>query len=132
MLLRSFLLQRPAGNVAVYNSPGLTSAADAIAELGGAARLLVNHWHEGMYGNPGLDLPVSVHDRDRAQLAASMTVTDTFSRGQTLDDDLQVIPTPGHTAGTTSFLWDNGVHRFLFTGDFLWIENGEWKAVVLV
>jgi glyoxylase-like metal-dependent hydrolase (beta-lactamase superfamily II) len=48
-----------------------------------------------------------------------------------IDDDLEVIPTPGHTAGTTSYLWDSGRHRFLFTGDFIWIEDGEWKAVVL-
>ena len=48
-----------------------------------------------------------------------------------LDDDLEVIPTPGRTAGTTSCLWDDGTHLFLFTGDVIWLEHGEWGAVAL-
>jgi hypothetical protein len=131
ILLRSYVLERPAGNVLVYNSPGLTAAASAIRDLGPANRLLINHEHEAMYGMPELDVPVFVHRRDRAATARSMPVSGVFDRRQMIDDDLEVIPTPGHTAGTTSFLWDNGRHRFLFTGDFIWIDSGEWKAVVL-
>lgn len=131
VLVRSFLLERPAGNVVVYNSPGLTQAAAQIRDLGGATRLLVNHGHEAMYSEPDLDVPVFVHERDRAETARSLRVAGVFTQRQMIDDDLEVIPTPGHTAGTTSYLWDSGTHRFLFTGDFLWIEEGEWKAVVL-
>ncbi len=131
VLVRSFLLERPTGNVIVYNSPGLTSAATHIRDAGGAARLLVNHAHEAMYGDPDLDAPVFVHERDRSETARSMLVAGVFTGRQLIDDDLEVIPTPGHTPGTTSYLWDSGSHRFLFTGDFIWIENGEWKAVVL-
>jgi len=131
VLVRSFLLERPAGNVIVYNSPGLTSAATRIRDLGGATRLLINHGHEAMYGEPDLDVPVFGHERDRGEIARSMRVAGVFTSRQMIDDDLEVIPIPGHTPGTTSYLWDNGSHRFLFTGDFIWIENGEWKAVVL-
>lgn len=84
-----------------------------------------------MYGEPDLDVPVFVHERDRAETARSMHVTGVFTGRQMIDDDLEVIPTPGHTPGTTSYLWDNGSHRFLFTGDFIWLDHGEWKAVVL-
>lgn len=129
--VRSFLLERANGNIIVYNSPGVSSAASEIRDLGGAARLLVNHGHEAMYGAPDLDVPVFVHERDRAETARSMKIAGLFKSRQMIDDDLEVIPTPGHTPGTTSYLWDNGSHRFLFTGDFIWIENGEWKAVVL-
>lgn len=131
VLVRSFLLARPAGNVIVYNSPGLTSAAPYIRDLGGATRLLINHGHEAMYGGPDLDAPAFVHERDRGETERSMRVAGIFTDRRMIDDDLEVIPTPGHTAGTTSYLWDNGDHRFLFTGDFLWIDNGAWKAVVL-
>ena len=131
VLLRSFVLERPAGAVVVYNSPGIAEAGAAIVELGGATRLLVNHAHEGMFGDPGIDAAVYVHERDRAETARSMHVDGSFRERHLIDDDLEVIPTPGHTAGTTSFLWDSGVHRFLFTGDFIWLEHGEWKAVVL-
>lgn len=131
VLVRSFFLERPAGNVVVYNAPGLSAAAAHILELGGATRLLLNHGHEAMYGPPELEVPVFVHERDRRETARSMRVAGTFTDRQMLGDDLEVIPTPGHTPGTTSYLWDNGSHRFLFTGDFLWLEHGEWKAVVL-
>lgn len=131
VLVRSFVLERPAGNVIVYNSPGLTSAATHIRDLGGATRLLINHSHEAMYGEPDLNAPAYVHQLDRKETARSMRVDGVFTSRQMIDGDLEVIPTPGHTPGTTSYLWDSGGHRFLFTGDFIWIEDGEWKAVVL-
>ncbi|WP_205710952.1 MBL fold metallo-hydrolase [Isoptericola sp. BMS4] len=131
VLLRSFILERPTGNVVVYNSPGVTESADSIRALGGASRLLVNHAHEAMYGAPELDVPVYVHERDHAEVSRSLPVAGTFAERHMIGDDLQVIPTPGHTPGTTSYLWNNGDRRFLFTGDFIWIEHGEWKAVVL-
>ena len=113
VLVRSFVLERAAGTVVVYNSPGVSDA------------------HEAMYGPPALDVPVFVHERDRAETAGSLDVAGVFTERGTIDDDLEVIPTPGHTAGTTSYLWTADGHRFLFTGDFVWIERGEWKAVVL-
>jgi Metallo-beta-lactamase superfamily len=131
VLLRSYVLERPQGNLIVYNSPGVSESAAAIRALGAPARLLVNHGHESMYGQPDLDVPIWVHRKDRSEVAKSLDVAGTFDGRGMIDDDLEVIPTPGHTAGTTSYLWDNGTHRFLFTGDFIWIENGEWKAVVL-
>jgi len=131
VILRSFVLERAEGNVIVYNSPGISSSAEAIRDLGGATRLLLNHEHEAMYGMPELEVPVFVHERDSAAVAGSLPVTGVFDRRQMIDHDLEVIPTPGHTPGTASFLWDNGSRRFLFTGDFIWIEHGDWKAVVL-
>jgi len=117
--------------VVVYNSPGLTSTAMSIRGLGGPTRLLINHAHEAMYGDPDLDVPVFVGQDDRGDTARSMRVAGVFTHRQMIDDDLEVIPTPGHTPGTTSYLWDHDNHRFLFTGDFIWIEDGEWKAAVL-
>lgn len=131
VVVRSFVLDRADGPTIVYNSPGVSEAADDIRAVGTPTRLLVNHAHEAMYGAPGLDVPVWVHERDARETAGSLPVAGTFSGRTRIGDDLEAIPTPGHTAGTTSYLWDAGSHRFLFTGDFLWIEHGEWKAVVL-
>jgi len=58
-------------------------------------------------------------------------VAETFSERHHLDDDFEVIPTPGHTSGATAFLWDAGEHRCLFTADTIFIRDGEWTAVVL-
>jgi glyoxylase-like metal-dependent hydrolase (beta-lactamase superfamily II) len=129
--LRSYVLQRPEGNVVIYNSPGVSEAAPAIRRLGPPTRLLVTHAHEAMYGQPGLDVDVWMHRADRAEVGATLDVTGVFDRREQLGSDLEVIPTPGHTAGTCCYLWNDGTHRFLFTGDFIWIEEGEWKAVVL-
>jgi hypothetical protein len=131
VLLRSYVLQRTGGSVIVYNSPGVSEAASAIEQLGPPDRLLVNHAHEAMYGQPDLDIEVWIHRADRQEVGKTLQIAGTFDQRQRIGSDFEVIPTPGHTPGTCSFLWDTGEHRFLFTGDFIWVENGEWKAVVL-
>lgn len=54
-----------------------------------------------------------------------------FSKRHALDDDFEVIPTPGQTRGATAYLWDSGEHRSLFTGDSIYLADGEWVAAVL-
>ncbi|GGC97222.1 MBL fold hydrolase [Tersicoccus solisilvae] len=130
VVVRSFVLDRPHGTVIVYNSPGITAAATAIEALR-PTRLLINHAHEAMYGPPGLDVPVLVHERDRAETARALPVAQIVDGRQWIDDDLEAIPTPGHTAGTTCYRWTHDGRRVLFTGDAVWIEHGAWKAVVL-
>ncbi|OOY05538.1 MBL fold metallo-hydrolase [Thioclava sp. F28-4] len=129
VVVRAFVLERPQGNVILYNAPGISKAADEIREMGRPWRLLMNHHHEAMFGAPRLDVPVWINEADRSRV--DMPIAGTFSERQMIDDDLEIIPTPGHTAGTTMFLWDNGEHRLLFPGDSLWVEGGEWKAVLL-
>ena len=129
VVVRAFVLERPQGNLILYNAPGITEAAEEIRGMGVPERLLLNHHHEAMFGAPRLDVPVWVHAADRPSV--DMDVAGTFSERQMIDDDLEIIPTPGHTPGTTMFLWDNGEHRLLFPGDSLWVQGGEWKAVLL-
>ena len=129
VVVRSFVLEREQGNVIIYNSPGVTAAAREILKLGQPDRLLLTHWHEAMYGAPKLNVPIFVHENDRAQ--TRLPIGGVFSKREKIADDLEVIPTPGHTAGTTMFLWDNGEHRLLFPGDSIWVQGGEWKAVLL-
>lgn len=127
--VRSFVLERPQGNIIVYNSPGLSDAAQAVLGLGDPQRLLLNHHHEAMCGMPDLEVPVWVHERDRPKVG--MPISGTFRDRQMIDDDLEIIPIPGHTPGATAFLWDNGEHRVLFPGDSLWVKSGAWRAVPL-
>ena len=129
VVVRSFVLEREHGNVFIYNSPGITAAKRDILALGHPDRLLVNHWHEAMYDAPDLDVPIFVHEKDRGQ--TKLPIAGTFSKREKIGDDLEIIPTPGHTSGTTMFLWDNGEHRMLFPGDSIWVQGGEWKAVLL-
>jgi len=129
--VRAFLLARARGNLLVYNVPGLESDAAAIEQLGGISRQYLNHWHEAMVASPSPEAPLFVHERDRAPLEQHAHVRATFSRRHLLDDDFEVIPTPGHTPGATAFLWDTGRRRLLFTGDTISLDEGRWTAAVL-
>ncbi len=126
MHVRAFLLERERDNILIY-----TNGAVAQGEHGGAARQYLNHWHEAMFAPDRVVAPVFIHEDDRAEAAERLPVRATFSKRHRLDDDFEVIPIPGHTAGATAYLWDNGEHRFLFTGDSVYLTDGEWMAAVL-
>jgi glyoxylase-like metal-dependent hydrolase (beta-lactamase superfamily II) len=129
--IRAFLLRRKQGNLLVYSVSALESDAAAIEDLGAISRQYLNHRHEAMFASEWVTAPLFVHENERPAVARTSHVRATFSRRHLLDDDFEVIPTPGHTSGATSFLWANGEQRLLFTGDTIYLEDGEWVAAVL-
>jgi glyoxylase-like metal-dependent hydrolase (beta-lactamase superfamily II) len=120
--VRAFLLRRTRGDVLIY-------AAPAMRELGAVSRWYLNHRHEAMFAGDGADAPLFLHEDERG--AVDLHARGTFSRRHVLDEDLEVIPTPGHTPGATAYLWDSGEHRFLFTGDTIYLDDSEWVAAML-
>jgi hypothetical protein len=129
--IRAFLLRRERGNLLVYSVAGLAADASAIEDLGGISRHYLNHGHEAMFASDWVTAPLFVHESERESVAETYHVRGTFSRRHTLDDDFEVIPTPGHTSGATAYLWDSGEHRLLFTGDTIYLSDGEWVAAML-
>lgn len=129
--IRVFLLSRDRGNLLVYSATGLESEAPAIDDLGGISRHYLNHRHEAMFASDRVRAPLFVHENERESVAQSYRVEGTFAERHALDDDFEVIPTPGHTSGATAYLWDSGRHRLLFTGDTVYLSEGEWVAAVL-
>jgi len=127
--IRAFLLQREPGNLLIYSAP--TLRADTFAEVGPVERVYLGHRHEAAFGSDLPEVPLFVHADDSAAVARTRPVRATFSRRHMLDDDFEVIPTPGHSPGASTFLWNNGEHRFLFTGDTIYLRDGEWVAAVL-
>lgn len=127
--VRAFLARRELGNVLVYSAPA--AEADSFEELGGVARRYLNHRHEALFLSDQIEAPLFVHERERAAVERGAHVRGTFSRRHLLDHDFEVIPTPGHTSGATAYLWDSGRHRFLFTGDSIYLRDGEWVAALL-
>ena len=127
--IRAFALERDAGNLLIYSSEGLAIDAEALRRLD-VEHWYLNHWHEAMFTAP-LDAPLIVHERDRAATEKRIHVHASFSRRHTVRSDFEVIPTPGHTPGATAYLWDSGEHRMLFTGDTVYLRDGEWVAAVL-
>jgi glyoxylase-like metal-dependent hydrolase (beta-lactamase superfamily II) len=128
--VRAFLLERDQGNILIYSTTELERDLPAIDDLGGVSRRYLNHWHEAMFATD-LEAPLFVHERERAAVEERMHVRGSFSRRHLLDDDFEVIPAPGHTAGATAFVWDTGTHRALFTGDSIYLDGGDWVAAVL-
>ncbi len=122
--VRAFVLERKAGNVLVYSTDRLEDQEDV-------SRWYLNHRHEATFVSGAVAAPLFVHERERRSVERKTHVRATFSRRHTLDDDFEVIPTPGHTPGATAYLWDSGEHRFLFTGDTIFLNDGEWVAAVL-
>ena len=131
LAIRAFLLRRARGNVLVYSTSAVRPGEPWIENAGGVTRRYLNHGHEAMFAGDEIDAPLFVHAADRDSVAPGLHVRGTFSRRHVLDEDFEVIPTPGHTPGATAYLWDSGEHRFLFTGDTILLRDGEWRAAVL-
>jgi len=130
LVMRAFLLRRERGNLLIYRSAALQEEARAIRDLGGISRQYLNHHHEA---SPACDwvastfsAPLHCHAADAPAVARICNVAGTFTDRHHLDDDFEVIPTPGHTPGATAYLWDTGEHRVLFTGDTIFFRRGEW------
>jgi hypothetical protein len=133
--IRAFLLRREAGNVLLYRSAELLGQAGGIALAGGIARRYLSHAHEASPLNDRLGeasgAPLFVHAADAPEAARLNRVRASFRRRHRLDDDLEVIPIPGHTPGATAYLWDSGNHRVLFPGDTVLPGRRGWRAAYL-
>ena len=133
--VRAFVLERPAGNVLVYNTAALDQDADLLTELG-IERQYLSHWHEAMFGSerPARGAGASIHiaAADAAEARErGWTIDERFSGRHIVGHDLEVIPIPGHTPGATALLWNAHGHRLLFTGDTIYLKDGEWVAGLL-
>jgi glyoxylase-like metal-dependent hydrolase (beta-lactamase superfamily II) len=130
------VLERERGNLLVYNTGSLEAEVPELLSRGGVGRQYLSHEHESMFGSDrgahGLGAKLLVHRDDASTVKGrGWTLTQTFSRRHTLDDDFEVIPIPGHTPGATAYLWDSGEARVLFTGDSLYVRDGEWVDALL-
>lgn len=129
--IRAFLLRRERGNLLVYSTSAVSAGDAAVRQLGGIARHYLNHGHEALFASDDVHAPLFVHEAERDAVRARYAIRGTFSRRHVLDEDFEVIPTPGHTPGATAYLWDSGEHRLLFSGDTIYLDDGEWVAAVL-
>lgn len=129
--IRAFLLHRDRGNLLLYSTTTVNADGAAVSRLGGISRHYLNHSHEALFASERVGAPLFVHEADRAPVGERYGIRGTFSRRHMLDEDFEVIPTPGHTPGATAYLWDSGEQRLLFTGDTIYLDDGEWVAAVL-
>jgi glyoxylase-like metal-dependent hydrolase (beta-lactamase superfamily II)/ferredoxin len=118
----SYLITRPEGNILVDSPRFARTLVRRIEELGGISAMFFSHRddvadHEKFHEHFGCRR--IIHAADARGIEAEQLL-----EGQEpieLEQDLLVIPVPGHTRGHVVLLYKNA---FLFTGDHLaWSEN---------
>lgn len=121
----SYLIVRPAkkGGIVLIDSPRFTSPlVRKIERMGGVAQMFLTHRddiadHERFAEKFGAKR--IIHKDDAARLSIEKIIEG--EKAVRLDDELTVIPVPGHTRGSQVLLYKN---KFLFTGDHLaWSPN---------
>lgn len=130
----AYLWTPPSGRNILFYSPGTDEDFERLRELGGVARQYLSHQDEA---GPMLR---AVADRfgsrlyapatEAAQISAFAPIDVPLSRRAVDDAGVEVIPTPGHSPGSTCYLvpGHNGL-TYLFTGDtLLRYHDGVWRA----
>jgi glyoxylase-like metal-dependent hydrolase (beta-lactamase superfamily II)/ferredoxin len=120
----SYLIRRPSGNILIDSPRFSGPLVKNIAAMGGASRMLLTHQddvadHAKFAERFGCE---RVLHRDDIHARTSAIELQPSGRDPiALDDDLLMIPTPGHTRGHAVFL---DRETYLFTGDHLaWSES---------
>jgi len=137
-LMHAFLLHRDdgrdGGNLLIYSAGQLENDEDHLRELGGITRQYLNHRHEAAshcdWVSQTFGSKLICHEAEQQAIAKVCTVSETFSGAIKLHSDLIAIPTPGHCAGSTCFLWDGPDARYLFTSDTIYFINGDWRVFI--
>lgn len=123
----AYLLLRNDGNVLFYNT-GRTDEIDRMATLGGVAFQYLSHRDElgdslnTVAKRYGAEL--GGHIRELEEFSKFRRPTILFERREMHLGSIEVIPTPGHSPGSTCF-YVSPPHgkRYLFTGDTLWFSG---------
>ena len=134
MSTHAYLLIKGTGNVMFYSS-GLSDEYQNIIELGGISRQYLSHRDEGgvalLHIKQLFGSMLCCHKLEEAAISAACPVDLTFStRGFHLGD-VEIIPTPGHTDGSTCFMCKSQHGpSYLFTGDTIFPDQDSWGTYV--
>jgi hydroxyacylglutathione hydrolase len=131
----AYLLVRNEGNVLFYSS-GRSEDHQHIQELGGITRQYLSHRDEA--GPPLVRIrqifgsKLCCHRLEEKAVSKACPVDLTFQTRQIHLGDIEVIPTPGHTDGSTCFLFKSPHGKtYLFTGDTIFPSNNSWETFVM-
>ncbi|MBS0297039.1 MAG: MBL fold metallo-hydrolase [Proteobacteria bacterium] len=133
----SHFVRRPAGNLVLDASRmgSLSQSFDEMERLGGVKAAVISDRHLG--GPPTNEVAkrfgatVYCSEIEAAAMghrtnAVHIDHVLPFER-TTIEGDVLLVPTPGHTAGQLSTLVEIAGTRILFTADFVWREGGKWR-----
>jgi glyoxylase-like metal-dependent hydrolase (beta-lactamase superfamily II) len=131
----AYLLVRSAGNVLFYSS-GHSDEYQHIQELGGITHQYLSHRDEAgpalvrikqLFGSK-----LCCHRLEERAVSEACPVDLTFQTREIHLGDIEVISTPGHTDGSTCFLFKSPHGKtYLFTGDTIFPSNNSWETFVM-
>lgn len=137
-LTHAFFIARPntdgLGNVLIYSSGQLAQDEKHIRTLGGITRQYLNHrdeaaahcdWVSQTFGSK-----LICHVAEREAIEKHCTVHETIDAATELAPDLVAVPTPGHCPGSTCYLWNGPDARYLFPGDTIYFDKGDWQVFI--
>jgi glyoxylase-like metal-dependent hydrolase (beta-lactamase superfamily II) len=133
----SHFVKRKAGNLVLDASRvgSISEAFDEIEALGGVKAAVISDRHLGGASTN------EIAERFGAKIYCSSVEAEAMGHRvnkvhidrvlplarHTVEGDVLLVPTPGHTDGQFSTLVKVGKARVLFTADFVWRENGRWR-----
>jgi len=133
----SHFVKRPAGNLVLDASRvgSLSDSFDALEGHGGVKATVISDRHLGGASTneiaarigatiycSAIEVDAMGHRVNRVRIDHALPFERTVVEG-----DVELIPTPGHTAGQFSTLVEVAGSRILFTADFVWREGGRWR-----
>jgi glyoxylase-like metal-dependent hydrolase (beta-lactamase superfamily II) len=133
----SHFVKRPAGNL-ILDASRVSSISDAFDELeaqGGVKAAVISDRHLGGAATNqiaerfGATIYCSAIEADAMGHRVNQVRIDhtlPFER-TTIEGDVLLVPTPGHTTGQFSTLAEVEGARILFTADFVWRQDGRWR-----
>lgn len=135
LITRAYLLATEIGNVLIYNT-GLEDELRDMGEIGGVARQYLSHIDEAgpsiarireLYG---AELWCHAAEAEAVKQQAGVAPSGTFDSAEMHPGDLEILPLPGHTIGSTCFFYRSRTGKnYLFTGDTLGLDrSGQWLA----
>jgi glyoxylase-like metal-dependent hydrolase (beta-lactamase superfamily II)/ferredoxin len=116
----SYFIRRPGGNVLIDSPRAAGPLIKRLGELGGVRWLFLSHRDDVADHAKLADTFRCERILHRADITHDTSGVERIIEGVEpvrLDEDLTVIPVPGHTRGSAALLYRDA---FLFTGDHLW------------
>ena len=118
----SFFLEHPDGNWLIDSPRYLKHLVEAFERKGGLSHIFLTHKDDvaeaekyaAHFGAKRI-----IHRADLEAAPGAEWIIEDVDSSQILPE-FQIIPVPGHTAGSMALLYKN---RFLFTGDHLWWDS---------
>ncbi|CCP02989.1 hypothetical protein BN439_1929 [Erwinia amylovora Ea644] len=133
LMMHGFLLQHLRGNILISRVENPVDH-DFIAERGGIIRHYLTHWHEAGPATHQLQCRFNsalyCHVRAIGHVSRYAEADATFNSAEVHCGSFHVVPTPGHTPGSSSYLYASPYGKtYLFVGDTVTLSHQRWVTV---